>query len=150
DTARRCFEDAVARWGQSGAAVEVAQARIGLAAVLAALGRSDAAEQEVSAALAALQTIGAAGAAARAATLLQQIRKPRRGRTGPNRKPDRLTGREVEILALVAQGLSNKKIAGQLVLSEHTVHRHVANILAKLDLSSRAAAAAYATRHNLR
>jgi DNA-binding NarL/FixJ family response regulator len=60
-----------------------------------------------------------------------------------------LTARESQILGLVAQGLSNKQIAAQLTLSEHTVHRHVANILVKLRVSSRAAAAAYAARHDL-
>jgi ATP/maltotriose-dependent transcriptional regulator MalT len=57
-----------------------------------------------------------------------------------------LTGRETEVLRLVAAGLSNREIASSLVLSEHTVHRHVANILRKLALSTRAAAAAHATR----
>ena len=57
-----------------------------------------------------------------------------------------LTGRETEVLRLVASGLSNREIAASLVLSEHTVHRHVANILRKLAQSSRAAAAARATR----
>jgi pimeloyl-ACP methyl ester carboxylesterase/DNA-binding CsgD family transcriptional regulator len=57
-----------------------------------------------------------------------------------------LSRREAEVLRLVAAGLSNREIAGSLVLSEHTVHRHVANILYKLAQSSRAAAAAHATR----
>jgi pimeloyl-ACP methyl ester carboxylesterase len=57
-----------------------------------------------------------------------------------------LTGRETEVLRLVAAGLSNREIASSLVLSEHTVHRHVANILRKLAQSTRAAAAAHATR----
>jgi DNA-binding CsgD family transcriptional regulator len=57
-----------------------------------------------------------------------------------------LTRREAEVLRLVAGGLSNREIASSLVLSEHTVHRHVANILRKLAQSSRAAAAASATR----
>ena len=57
-----------------------------------------------------------------------------------------LTGRETEVLRLVAAGLSNREIASSLVLSEHTVHRHVANILRKLAQSTRAAAAADATR----
>ena len=57
-----------------------------------------------------------------------------------------LSSREAEVLRLVAAGLSNREIAGSLVLSEHTVHRHVANILRKLTQSSRAAAAASATR----
>jgi pimeloyl-ACP methyl ester carboxylesterase/DNA-binding CsgD family transcriptional regulator len=60
-----------------------------------------------------------------------------------------LSRRETEVLRLVASGLSNREIASSLVLSEHTVHRHVANILRKLTQSSRAAAAAHATRAGL-
>ena len=60
-----------------------------------------------------------------------------------------LTSRELDVLKLVAQGLSNPDIAQRLVLSEHTVHRHLANILRKLSLSSRAAAAAWAARTGL-
>jgi ATP/maltotriose-dependent transcriptional regulator MalT len=60
-----------------------------------------------------------------------------------------LTPRELDVLKLVAQGLSNPDIAQRLVLSEHTVHRHLANILRKLDLSSRAAAAAWGVRAGL-
>jgi DNA-binding CsgD family transcriptional regulator len=57
-----------------------------------------------------------------------------------------LSRRETDVLRLVASGLSNREIASSLVLSEHTVHRHVANILRKLGQSTRAAAAAQATR----
>ena len=60
-----------------------------------------------------------------------------------------LTPRELDVLKLVAQGLSNANIARRLVLSQHTVHRHLANILHKLGLSSRAAAAAWAVRAGL-
>ena len=60
-----------------------------------------------------------------------------------------LTPRELDVLKLVAQGLSNPDIARRLVLSEHTVHRHLANILRKLGLSSRAAAAAWGVRTGL-
>ena len=61
----------------------------------------------------------------------------------------RLSQREREILALVARGLTNAEIAKRLDLSDHTVKRHVANILMKLDLSSRAAAATFAAHHGL-
>jgi predicted ATPase/DNA-binding CsgD family transcriptional regulator len=61
----------------------------------------------------------------------------------PRKAPSVLTPRELDVLKLVAQGLSNPDIAQRLVLSEHTVHRHLANILRKLNLSSRAAAAAW-------
>lgn len=57
-----------------------------------------------------------------------------------------LTRRETEVLRLIGAGLSNREIASSLVLSEHTVHRHVANILRKVGQSSRAAAAAQAAR----
>ena len=57
-----------------------------------------------------------------------------------------VTAREREVLRLLAEGLTNRQIAERLVVSEHTVHRHVTNILRKLDLPSRTAAAAYAVR----
>ena len=60
-----------------------------------------------------------------------------------------LTAREVEVLRLVASGLTNRAIAGELYLSEKTVARHLSNIFAKLDLPSRAAATAYAYQHRL-
>ena len=60
-----------------------------------------------------------------------------------------LTPRELDVLKLIAQGLSNPDIAQRLFLSEHTVHRHLANILRKLGLSSRAAAAAWGVRAGL-
>ena len=60
-----------------------------------------------------------------------------------------LTARELEVLDLVANGLTNAKIANQLLLSAHTVHRHLSNIMTKLDVSSRAAAIAKASRLGL-
>ena len=60
-----------------------------------------------------------------------------------------LSDRELEVLALVAAGLNDAEIAERLVLSPHTVHRHIANIRTKLRLPSRAAAAAYAARIGL-
>jgi DNA-binding NarL/FixJ family response regulator len=67
----------------------------------------------------------------------------------PSPVATRLSQREREILALVARGLTNAEIAKRLDLSDHTVKRHVANILMKLDLSSRAAAATFAAHHGL-
>ena len=61
-----------------------------------------------------------------------------------------LTPRELEMLALIADDLSEREIAERLVLSPHTVHRHVANIRSKLGLRTRAAAAALAARAKLR
>ncbi len=69
-------------------------------------------------------------------------------RTAKTPSLDALSSREREVLALVADGLSNAAIANQLDLSEHTVKRHVANILVKLDLPTRAAAAAIVARHH--
>jgi pimeloyl-ACP methyl ester carboxylesterase/DNA-binding CsgD family transcriptional regulator len=60
-----------------------------------------------------------------------------------------LSGREREVLALVARGLNDREIAEQLVLSHHTVHRHVANIRHKLGRGSRTAAVAEAARLGL-
>jgi non-specific serine/threonine protein kinase len=68
---------------------------------------------------------------------------------GATSAPAGLTRRELEVLRLVAGGMSNQEIAAELVLSEHTVHRHVANVLAKLDVSSRTAAVAQAARLDL-
>jgi predicted ATPase/DNA-binding CsgD family transcriptional regulator len=68
---------------------------------------------------------------------------------GPGESVTILTPRELDVLKLVAQGLSNADIAQRLLLSEHTVHRHLANIRSKLHLSSRAAAAAWGVRAGL-
>lgn len=69
---------------------------------------------------------------------------PKEATSGP-----RLTGRELEVLALVAKGKANKEIASQLFISENTVKNHVRNILEKLQLHSRVEAALYALRRNL-
>ncbi len=61
----------------------------------------------------------------------------------------KLTDREVEVLRLVARGLSNKEIAAQLVIAQNTVKNHVRNILEKLRLRSRTEAAMYAVREKL-
>ena len=97
--------------------------RIELAATLAALGRVEHA-----------RTPRAGGRGERA---------PRaRRRPGQRARHDAVTPREREVLALLAEGLTNRQIAERLVVSEHTVHRHVTNILRKLDLPTRSAAAA--------
>jgi DNA-binding CsgD family transcriptional regulator len=139
DAAREAFDDAVQLLGRAGLPFEAARARVLLARTLVALGRADAAERELDHARERFTELGAAVEAERA------VARP----TSPGPAPAGLSTREAEILGLVARGLSNKQIARELTLSEHTVHRHVANILAKLRLSSRAAAAAYAAKHGL-
>jgi predicted ATPase/DNA-binding CsgD family transcriptional regulator len=87
-----------------------------------------------------LKTLGRTGTAA------GQARAPG---AGSDEAVTVLSPRELDVLRLVAQGLSNPDIARRLVLSEHTVHRHLANILRKLGLSSRTAAAAWGVRAGL-
>ena len=72
---------------------------------------------------------------------------PRHDAGGGHRAPNPLTPREHEIVLLIAQGLSNKEIADELVISPATAARHVANILAKLGFTSRTQVASWATRH---
>lgn len=68
---------------------------------------------------------------------------------GTARAPGGLTGREVQVLAAISTGASNRQVAQELVLSEKTVSRHLANIYRKLDVTSRTAAAAWARRHGV-
>jgi NarL family two-component system response regulator LiaR len=77
--------------------------------------------------------------------LLQEVAHP----AEPQPAPEALTAREMEVLRLIAQGLSNQEIADQLVVSEPTVRAHVSRILGKLHLASRTQAALYAVREGL-
>ena len=69
--------------------------------------------------------------------------------TSPATYPGGLTAREVEVLRLLAKGLSDKQIAQQLVISRRTVNAHLTSIYGKLQLSSRSAATRYAFEHHL-
>jgi len=145
----RChLEDAVDLFQRAKVPFEAAQARLELARVLVELGREDLALREARSAEAALAEVGAALEARRATALLRQLGAPP-SRRGNGELTFGLSPRELEVLGLVAQGLSNQRIAEALVLSEHTVRRHVANILKKMGASSRTAAVALAARADL-
>jgi ATP/maltotriose-dependent transcriptional regulator MalT len=138
EEARRNLEDALDLFEESAAPYEAALARLALSATLASMGRADAAAAEAERAQQAFAQLGALRDASRAG--------------GSGQGADGLgvlTPREREVLTLVAQGLGDAEIAERLVVSPHTVHRHVANVRTKLGLSSRAAAVAYATREGL-
>ena len=151
DLARRSFEDALDLLAACEAPFEAGRVRLDLAATLEALRRPDAARREIEAAIDNFGEIGAQGERARAEGMLENLRKTsiRPSSTAIDGPLADLSGRELEVLDLVAHGLTNREIATRLVLSEHTVNRHVANILRKLGLSSRAAAASLAGRYGL-
>lgn len=149
ERARTAFEDAVRFFQRSGTPFEAACVRLELADVLAALGREKSARTELETARDTFRRLGAQAHAQRAQGMLEGLRRryqPAPTTSGPLHT---LSARQLEVLALLADGLSNPEIAERLVISEHTVHRHVANILRNLDLPSRAAAAALAGRHGL-
>jgi DNA-binding CsgD family transcriptional regulator len=146
DAARRHLEDAVDLFRESGAPYELARSRIELARALAALGRTDAAIEEAERAVDLLGELHAELDLSRARALIASLCGADAPRGMRRRKLCGLTTRELEVLRLVADGLNNQAIAGKLFVSEHTVHRHVANIFGKLSVSSRAAAVAQAAR----
>jgi DNA-binding NarL/FixJ family response regulator len=124
-------------WLDLAAPYEVARTRTLLGLACRALADEETALIELDLARLSFNAIGARADAAR----LDAVRVGR-GRAG-------LTEREVEVLRLVAAGCSNREIATSLVISEHTVARHVQNILGKVGASSRTAASAYAHKHGL-
>ncbi|MGH2992858.1 MAG: helix-turn-helix domain-containing protein, partial [Solirubrobacterales bacterium] len=107
-----------------------------------------AARAEAQAARATLAQLGAGHGLEVAARLLAGL-DDARANGGVAQPESGLSARELEVLRLVAEGLTNGEIATRLVISEHTVHRHVTSILRKLGVSSRVAATAYAHRHGL-
>lgn len=141
ERALRSIEDGLDRFEGCGAPYEAACARIMLARVLTQVGHTDAARNEAAMACEALRRLGAVREAQRAEKLFLGARS--------EELLPAVTAREKEVLALVAEGLTNRQIAERLVISEHTVHRHVTNILRKLNVPSRAAAAARAARSGL-
>ena len=111
-----------------------------MALACAALGDDDTAVLELEAARGVFEELGAAQDLARVGSLLRGF---------GSRDTHGLTRRELEVLRLVAAGETNRAIAAELVLSERTVDRHVSNIYAKLGVSTRAAATAYAYKQQL-
>ncbi|GAA2136064.1 LuxR C-terminal-related transcriptional regulator [Nocardioides koreensis] len=124
-------------WLGLAAPYEVARTRVLIALACRALGDEETATMEQEAARLSFNAMGARADAARL-----DARRARRAAAG-------LTGREVEVLRLVAAGRSNREIATELQISEHTVARHVQNILGKVGASSRTAASAFAHHHGL-
>jgi DNA-binding CsgD family transcriptional regulator len=118
---------------------EAAQARMLCGQAARAVGDEDGGRAELRAALGAFERLGAVRDVATVEALL----------AGPGELPGGLTAREAEVLRLVAAGKSNRAIAGELVISEHTVARHVQNIFTKLNVSSRSAATAFAFERGL-
>jgi DNA-binding NarL/FixJ family response regulator len=121
-------------------AYDVARARVHIALACRALGDHDAADFELDAARSTFERLGARPDL----TAVDRLR----GTAGPA-APSPLTDRECEVLRLVATGKTNRDIAADLVISEHTVARHLQNIFLKLGLASRSAATAYAYEHGL-
>ena len=149
ESARPALEDAVDLFDRSGAPFEAARARLELAAAMHRLGRIDAAVFEVDRALAELTRLDARLEMSSAQALRDRLASPSRPNDAAPVETNGLTPREVEVLRLISSGLSNQAIADRLCISEHTVHRHVANTLAKLDVPSRSAAVACAARMGL-
>jgi DNA-binding CsgD family transcriptional regulator len=147
-TARQHLHAALREFVRLGMPFESARTRLLIAQALRAL-EPELAEAEALAALAVFENLGAREDAGATDTLLHQIENIARMQADETSALSSLSRREVEVLRLVALGSSNQKIAERLSVSKHTVHRHVSSILAKLALSSRAAAAAYAARHDL-
>jgi DNA-binding NarL/FixJ family response regulator len=127
-------------WHKIAAPYLVARARALIGLANRALGDNEGAELELDAARAVFQELGAISDVQR---IDSWPRHPALNRAHP------LTERELDVLRLIAGGMTNKTIAGKLFVSERTVDRHVSNIFTKLGVSSRAAATAYAFRHEL-
>jgi DNA-binding NarL/FixJ family response regulator len=142
------WQETVAGFEDFGHVYEVARSQARAAAVLRALGRSPEADALVAAATGTARKLGAH-------PLLSELRllggvPGARTSTAPGRPRDEsLTGREREVLALIAQGRSNKQIGEHLFISAKTVSVHVSNILAKLGAAGRTEAAAEARRRGL-
>ena len=128
-------------WQEIEAPYEAARVRVLVGLACRQLADQDTAAMELDAARWVFQELGAAPELAR----VEQLARPAAPKAAGG-----LSAREVQVLALVAAGTSNRAIAADLFLSEKTVERHVSNILTKLGVGSRTAAAAYAFEHGIR
>lgn len=136
--------EAVALFEESQGPFEAARARLQLAQALAAASRGDEARTVAEAARASFERLDAAHELRKVEAFLREGAARRGG------KPDvRLTPRERDVLRLVADGLPDRAIAERLGVSEHTIHRHVANVLVRLGVPSRTAATALALKAGL-
>lgn len=153
ERAREQFEDALDLWSRSGAPFEAAQARAAIGLTLSRLGRPDDAARELEAAIAAFAGLGADNERRRFGVELTGLRNEipatEAGPADDKAARGGLSARELEVLRLVAQGLTDPEIAERLVVSRHTVHRHMANIRTKLNQRSKAAAVAKAADEGL-
>jgi len=141
--ARRQLDQALTSFGKLGMPYEAARTRFALAELLRAA-EPDVAASEARVALATFEQLGAAGAADAVAAFVRELGlKASRASARPR---EGLTRREEEVLALIGEGLSNPEIAARLVISRKTVEHHVAHVLDKLGLRSRAEAAAEVVR----
>jgi DNA-binding CsgD family transcriptional regulator len=127
-------------WQRIDAPYAAARVRALIGLACRALGDDDGAKLEIDAAKSTFECLGAAPDLARIDSLI--------GRP-PSGHAHGLTPRELQVLRLVAAGGTNKTIADELCRSERTIERHVSNIFTKLDLSTRAAATAWAYEHGL-
>jgi DNA-binding CsgD family transcriptional regulator len=137
------LRDALTMWRDLSAPYEAACVKVLAGRACHALGDADGAQMEWDMAARVFRQFGAATALAEVEALMH----PPAAAAEP--RPGGLTPREVEVLLLIARGKTNRAIAGELEISEKTVARHVSNIFTKLDLSTRAAATAYAFTHHL-
>jgi DNA-binding CsgD family transcriptional regulator len=144
--ARADFQAALELFSGLGLALEAAQTRVALARALASHAPA-AAVEEARRALETFERLGATRDADAAAAVLRELGGP--ARTFPKGHGP-LTKRETEVLSLLAEGCSNAEIAQRLYISRRTAEHHVASILAKLGLRSRAEVAAYALREQTR
>ena len=131
---------ALSTWQDIEAPYEAARTRVLLGMACRRLGDDDAAALELEAARTVFEELGAGPDLTRVDSLLTST---------PSKSAHGLSPRELEVLRHVAGGKTNKEIATELVLSERTVERHVSNIFAKLGVSTRAAATAFAYEHQL-